>query len=197
MAINLLDKTVAALGYTPLKKIDPNTENVKHKGIRNSKEVLSQSVIPAVLAAISHLSKSDEGIATITSGNQQNWSSALFGTHREQVIGNIAGYAMNDYAAAEAEVNNVASKAITIINEHITDCSNNNKQLKDFIKNQRDNILPYLPGQLHLGNLLDNSTIDDNTNKMAGPVSSLMHKIQASFGGNETAEDATKKENEI
>ena len=34
---------------------------------------------------------------------------------------------------------------------------------------------------LHLGKLLDNPNMDDRTNKMEGPVSSFMHKIENIF----------------
>ena len=192
MAINLLEKTTAALGYSPLKKIDPITENVKQP-IREDEQYLAQGVIPAVLAAISELSKSEEGIRLIASGSHTNWSELIFGQHKEEVIGSIAEYTMTDYEKTKQKINEAAATVVQLIRENNTDTSENYKKMKDFIKSQRDNILPYLPAQLHLGNMMHNSTMDDRTNKMQGPVSSLMHKIEATFGGNETREDAEKK----
>ena len=43
---------------------------------------------------------------------------------------------------------------------------------------QRHNILVYLPAALSMGDVLDDETLDDKTNKMEGPVSSFMHKIE-------------------
>jgi hypothetical protein len=197
MAINLLDKTTEALGYAPLKKMDPNTSNTKSNDTPVARQQLVQAVIPAVLAGISQLSKSEEGIGKILSGSGSGWAEIIFGGHRQEIVGNIAGYAMSDFQSTEKTINEVAVQAVKLIKENISGASNNNKQLKDFIKSQRDNILPYLPTQLHLGEFLNNSTIDDNTNKMEGPVSSLMHKIQAGFGGNETEEDADEKSKDV
>lgn len=193
MAINLLEETTEILGYAPLKNIDPNTEKVKQDYIRQGDQQLAQAVIPAVLAGISQLSKSEEGIRNIALGSQPSWASLIFGLHKEEVIGNIAGYAMSDFQLAEQKINEVATQAVKLIRENNTDTSDNYKMMKDFIKSQRDNILPYLPTQLHIGSMMNNSTMDDSTNKMEGPVSSLMHKIEAGFGGNETEEDAERK----
>lgn len=197
MAINLLEKTTETLGYAPLNKIDPNTEKVKHDTIRQGNQQLAQAVIPAVLAGLTQLSKSEEGIKNIASGAQSGWAALIFGQHKEEVVGNIAGYAMSDFQSTEQKINEVATQAVKLIRECNTDTSDNYAKMKDFIKSQRDNILPYLLTELHLGNIMNNSTMDDSTNKMEGPVSSLMHKIEAGFGGNETKEDAERKSDTI
>jgi hypothetical protein len=194
MAINLLERTTAALGYAPLKKIDPNTEKVKQEGAVYSQERLAQAVIPAVLAGISQLSKSEDGITLIATGSDSGgWPALIFGEHKEEVTGNIAAYAMSDTTTVNSEINKTAVAATRLIREEIKDTSGSYQKMKDFIKGQRDNILPYLPAELHIGNMLNNSTVDDATNKMEGPVSSLMHKIESTFGGNETKEDADRK----
>lgn len=194
MAINLLEKTTAALGYSALKKIDPTTEEIHQQSV-DANQALAQAVIPAVLAGISQLSKSEDGINIIMSGSKTDWANLIFGDHKSEITGNIAGYAMSDLTTIENKINEAALTAITLIREINPDSTNNNKMVKDFIKSQRDNILPFLPTQLHLGSMMNNSTIDDKTNKMQGPISSLMHKIEASFGGNETEQDADKKSN--
>jgi hypothetical protein len=56
--------------------------------------------------------------------------------------------------------------------------------------NQRNNILPFLPAELQMGELLHDNTLDDRTNKMEGPVSSIMRAI----GGGFSNEDAEKKD---
>ncbi|MEO7924436.1 MAG: hypothetical protein ABIR30_12220 [Chitinophagaceae bacterium] len=54
------------------------------------------------------------------------------------------------------------------------------------MNDQRHNILVYLPAALNLGDLLKDESLDDRTNKMEGPVSNFMHKIEdiLSQGGN-------------
>ena len=42
--------------------------------------------------------------------------------------------------------------------------------LVDFFTAQRTQILTHLPAALNMGELLNDSTLDDNTNKMEGPM---------------------------
>ena len=63
------------------------------------------------------------------------------------------------------------------------------KDVKTFFSGQVNNILPYLEPDLHMGDLLNDTTLDDNTNKMEGPMSSLMHSIGSIFSTPETEED--------
>ena len=53
--------------------------------------------------------------------------------------------------------------------------------LQNLMTTQRHEILRYLPTGLNLGELLNDETLEDKTNKMEGPISSLMHKIEGSF----------------
>ena len=55
------------------------------------------------------------------------------------------------------------------------------KFLEDLLSNERHKILPCLPPGLKTGRLFNDETIDDNTNKMEGPVSSLINKIKDVF----------------
>ena len=63
------------------------------------------------------------------------------------------------------------------------------KEVKLFFSNQRNNILLYLPATLNMGSLLNDDTLDDNTNKMEGPISSLMHSIGNAFSTPVTEEE--------
>ena len=49
------------------------------------------------------------------------------------------------------------------------------------MNSQRHNILVYLPAALYMGDVLNDEGLDDKTNKMEGPVSNLMHRIENSF----------------
>ena len=51
------------------------------------------------------------------------------------------------------------------------------KEVKTYFSGQKNNILLYLPAVLNIGELLNDSTLDDKTNKMEGPLSSLMQNI--------------------
>jgi hypothetical protein len=51
------------------------------------------------------------------------------------------------------------------------------------MSDQRHHILVYLPASLQLGELLNDSGMDDQTNKMEGPISNLVHNIENKFSG--------------
>jgi hypothetical protein len=55
------------------------------------------------------------------------------------------------------------------------------KEVKNFFSTQKNNILLYLLAELNMGELLNDTTLDDKTHKMEGPVSSLMHTIGSAF----------------
>jgi len=46
------------------------------------------------------------------------------------------------------------------------------------MNSQRHTILSHLPAVLKIGDTLNEETFDDRTNKMEGPVSSFLHKIE-------------------
>jgi hypothetical protein len=63
------------------------------------------------------------------------------------------------------------------------------KEVKLFFSDQRNNILLYLPAELRMGELLHDNTLDDNTNKMEGPISSLMQSIGTAFSNPITGDE--------
>ena len=85
-------------------------------------------------------------------------------------------------------MNNIADEAVKITTANMLTGATA-KEVKIFFSNQLNNILPYLPAALHMGDFLNDTTLDDNTNKMEGPISSLMHTIGAAFSTPETEKD--------
>ena len=67
------------------------------------------------------------------------------------------------------------------------------KEVKVFFSNQKNNILLYLPAALNMGDLLHDASLDDNTNKMEGPISSLMQSIGSAFSKPVTDEEIKKQ----
>jgi hypothetical protein len=193
MAINIITKLQQNLGYPELKKIDPNTQEAKLEGGNLDEQRMGQAVVPAVTAGLYQLSKTDEGVRAIAGEeNVVDWNETIFGNHADQIIKNVAAYASSSSTVASDRLNKAGFEAIKIIREQIKPTPHH-EDLKVFINNQRDHILPYLPAALHLGDLLENPNMDDRTNKMQGPVSSVMHKIEKAMGGHETKEDLEEK----
>jgi hypothetical protein len=69
--------------------------------------------------------------------------------------------------------------------------------VKDYFINQKNDILLYLLPILKMGDLLHDNTLDDGTNKMEGPISSLMHSLGSTFTNTTTDAEVEKKENDL
>ena len=187
MSINLLKKVQENLHYPQLQKIDPNTQQADNSN--TSTDNFSQAAIPVILTGLYKLNSSDEGAEVILRGeNSADWVSKIFNNNKKEIIEKIAAYSNPQKEISSTELNNIAAESIKIIKENIPEYTTV-KEVRLFLSNQTDNIFPYLPASLHTGDLLNDTTLDDNTNKMEGPVSSLMHSIGTFFSTPETEED--------
>ena len=193
IVMNLLTTIQTTLGYPALNKISPNIQSKEYEtpaGFENRK---AQALITSVLAGIYKLAKSETGLKEIAvKGSNENWVDIIFEENKEALLDKIVAYAFLTKDTAEFEMNKIAARVISLVREN-TKPSEDNIQIAGFIASQRDNILPYLPPELHLGDFLNDTTIDDNSHKMRGPISSLMHKIESGFSNNETQEKADNK----
>jgi hypothetical protein len=190
MSINLLNKVQENLHYPQLQKIDPNTQEADKSS--TTTDNFSQAAIPVILTGLYKLSSSDEGAEAILSGeNSADWVSKIFNDNAKEIKEKIAAYSNPQKEISSIELNNIAAESIKIIKENIPE----NATFKDvrlFLSNQTDNIFPYLHSSLHAGDLLNDATLDDNTNKMEGPISSMMHSIGTLFSTPETEENKAR-----
>ncbi|HKB45542.1 MAG TPA: hypothetical protein VKC90_14175 [Chitinophagaceae bacterium] len=192
MPFNLLKTVQQNLGYPELKKVDPNTQDVIFDTPVSDQTRLGQAAIPAVLTGLYKYIETDEGLKRITAANESvNWLEAIFGDTGTEIINKIAAYSNCPFDTVIVKVHEIANESVRVIREHIN-APGNVLKLRDFMSVQRLNILPYLPAALRTGELLKDSTLDDRTNKMSGPVSSFMHGMEGIFSPGNTS---TKKEN--
>lgn len=188
MAINLLDKVQQNLGYPPLKKIDPNTQTTGKEP-----HAFSQAAIPAVLTALYKYVQSDKGAEEFLRGDSStDWVGKIFHDQLKDAVTKIKNYTENDIQHTTSRMNGIAIEAIKVVKENLP-AGAGIKEVKSFFLNQRNNILPYLSPELKLGDLLKDDTIDDNVNKMEGPISSLMKGIGSAFSNPATGEEVVKK----
>ncbi|UEG49199.1 hypothetical protein LK994_11210 [Ferruginibacter lapsinanis] len=181
MSINLLEKIQQNLGYPVLQKIDPNTEEIVLDEKTPDEDRLSQAAIPSMLAGLYMYVQSDEGaIAFLRNNGSINWTSEIFTENKIEAIQKIAGYANVSDEIVVATMNNIANEAVKVVKENLTDAAAI-KDIKLFFSNQRNTILLYLPAVLNMGVLLHNDSLDDSTNKMEGPISSLMQSLGSAF----------------
>jgi hypothetical protein len=181
MSVNLIKAIQENLGFPQLKKIDPNAQ---HPAIESEEDVVnkfSQAAIPAVLTALYKYVQTDEGATEFLNiKNSDNWTAKIFDDNRKEAIQTISAYAQQSNEDPVAKMNAIANEAVKVAKENLSPNANI-KEVKDFFSSQRSNILLYLPTELKMGELLHDNTLDDNTNKMEGPISSLMQSIGSAF----------------
>lgn len=195
MALNLLEAVQKKLNYPPLQKIDPNTQQVATDNSKPDEHRFSQAAIPAVLTGLYKYSTTDEGAEKILSGDiSTDWVNNIFGNTENEVADKIAAYSYSPVEPTHARMDTIAAAAINLIRENIKEGATK-MDVKNFMSGQKHDILLFLPAALHTGDILNDDTLDDNTNKMEGPISSLMHKIGSAFS-NPPDEDEIKKKEE-
>lgn len=196
MAINLLETVRKNLGIPELKKVDPNTQQVELKTNEEKESRLTQSLVPVALAGIYDCARSEEGLDYLAGGSSHpDWISLLFGKTAPEMKARLANYSGTTEAFVQTHFNMVAAETVKVLRENATG-DDRRTAIRSLAGSQRDLILPYLPAELKTGILLDDDTMDDRTNKMQGPVSTFMHKIETALTGQESKEDANRKRDE-
>ncbi len=194
MTINLLQEVQQKLGYPDLCKIDPNTQKIILDDSRTTvPDRFSQAVLPATLVALYTYGSTAEGAESILHGDVSGpWAQSLFADNREPAIRKIAAYAGHSFGEVADAMNKITQEAIRIIREKLP-ATADIADVQGLLADAKTEILVYLPPDLQVGELLADSTLDDRTHKMEGPVSSLMNAIGASFSGADTDETDRSK----
>ena len=112
-----------------------------------------------------------------------------------EVKNKLINYSDNTPEAVQTHFNMVAAEAVKIIRAAAKE-TDRRISIRNIATAQRDIFLPYLPAALNIGSMLEDNTMDDRTNKMKGPVSSFMHKIETLLTGQESKEEANKTRND-
>lgn len=178
MATNLVETIQQTLGYPVLKKIDPNKQEPKNEDETNATHELGQAAIPAVLAGMYKLAQSTKGSNQILEVDPDAGALRMIFEENEGVVaGKVGRYAGTSADDARIAMERIAAEAVKFVREGIK-ANPTPEKVKTFLGDQRHNILVYLPAVLQMGYLLGDNTIDDRTNKMEGPISSFLHKIE-------------------
>jgi hypothetical protein len=102
-------------------------------------------------------------------------------------------YAREPNQQPVVKMNAIANEAVKLVKNNLPENAGI-KDVKLFFNDQQHYILPYLPVELNIGELLNDSTLDDKTNKMEGPVSSLVQNIGNAFSKDVSNEEIKTKE---
>lgn len=182
--MNLTEILQQHFEYAPLLKIDPNTQGVAIKDTPVETSI-GQAAIPVILIGLYKFSRTDPGAAAIVSGDSTpDWVHTIFSDQSSKIIKRVSEYAATTYENTESTLNNIAGKAVEVIKEAVAP-DYKLPAVKELMSAQRNDILTYLPAVLHTGELIDDPTVDDRTNKMEGPVSSLIQAIGSGFTGSD------------
>jgi hypothetical protein len=191
MAINLVETIQKNLGFQPLQKIDPNTQEVKKPENLSVQDYLPQAAIPVVLLGLYKFSCTEAGNTELVKGELQNkLLKTIFGKSTQTVIDKVAVYTGNtsEYTADQMEI--IAWEALDVTRNNISG-QPTGSPVKSFLADQRHDILVHLPASLQIGEAMHDDTIDDRTHKMEGPMSSHMHWLEKFF----PSTDRKKEEN--
>ena len=186
MAQSIVEIIRSNLGYSGLEKVDPNSQDIKAN--LEPADKLHQGAITAVLTGLYTFTRTDDGCNMVISGkDREDWLSVIFRGQEAAVVEKLTRYSGATTADAERELDTVAPVAIFELKRASGEPLSCEK-VRNYMTAQRHNILVYLPASLEMGSLLNDEVLDDKTNKMEGPVSNFMHKIEnvLSKGGSET-----------
>jgi hypothetical protein len=178
MANNLVETIQKNLGLPALQKIDPNIQEIKEKSLHSPQEKLAQAAIPAVLVALYKFTRTDQGCrAIISNSGNSDWLGTFFEGNEKSAVDKCAHYAAVTGEEAESLMENIADESVNALKTSIKP-----KLTVDIVRTfmdvQRHNILVHLPASMKMGDVLNDEGLDDRTNKMEGPVSGFMHRIE-------------------
>lgn len=180
----LIDKLAQLEGIQHLPEIDPNKQTKAVNG-NDGVDELAQAAIPAVLAGFYKFTRNEQNAATIPAKNAlTDWIEILFGDEKKELTRKIANHARVSSQSAEGKMTEVANNVVNILKEDIP--NPDGKNIMKYFTDQRNDILKHLPADIEIGNILNDNTLDDRTNKMSGPVSGLMHTIEKTFASTDT-----------
>ncbi len=182
MAQNIVSAIQEKMGFTPFEKIDPNLPQDKTDlKLNPATNHYTQATVITALAGIYEWGSSTDGAAQLQeTGQEDNLLQTIFGDRETDIINAVSYYGDKNKGATAQLMKKVAREAITLIKDNVGENSTPEK-IVVYVASQRHNIFVYLPPDLQLGNLINDNSIDDVTNKMEGPVSSLMHFFESLF----------------
>ncbi len=194
MAQNIVEAIQQNLGYSPIRKIDPNTQEAKQKDSAPEPKTFAQAAIPAVLLGLYKYGSTEQGANDILHGSRTaDWLGIFYDDKKTDTIQKVSTYSNVGYDDAAIRMESIASEAVTLIKQQLPSGANF-AAVKSFITQQRNDILLYLPGELQLGYLVNDNTLDDRTHKMEGPMSNSMHFIEKIFSGSTTEKNELRGE---
>jgi len=183
--MNIIEVIQKNLGYGTIQKIDPNSQEVADKDSIHGNTAVAQAAIPSVLLALfNRLEKEPNASWLAAEQPTGRLMEKIFGKSATGITEKIAAYSGLTGLGVKAEMEHIAAESVRVVRDQVSDI-NNEKNISAFVARHKHEVLLYLPAILQLGSLLGNNNLDDRTEKMEGPVSGLMHRMEKQFNSSE------------
>lgn len=178
MQLNLVKELQKYMG-TNINKIDPNTQDLKEEDFAHRYDKLAQASVPTVLTVLYKYTHTPDGGARILNREPgDNVLAEMLGQNYTEVVTKVADYAGFSETYTSGVMDNLTLQAVKLLRDQ---AGEDPAKAQSLLADQRHEIFTHLPAAIELGKSLDDTTIDDRTNKMEGPVSNLLHTIENFF----------------
>jgi hypothetical protein len=178
MATYLIETIQKNLGFPALQKIDPNFQETKEKTPAQSQAKLAQAAIPSVLMALYKFVRTDKGgRSVLDASGHTDWLGVIFDGKEKEAVDKVAHYAGASNKETESVMENIADEAVVVVKQS-AGANPTPDGVRSYLNDQRHDILVHLPAAMQMGDVLNDESLDDRTNKMEGPMSNLMHAIE-------------------
>ncbi|WP_290797713.1 hypothetical protein [Flavihumibacter sp. UBA7668] len=142
---------------------------------------LAQGAMAAGLVILYKYSRSSDGAEYLLNTKPAELEmSRLLNNKQDELITQLSKFAGSTSLQAGTMILAVTREAMEFTQQEIKNNKTANA-LQSYFGNQRQSILGHLPPELGLGDIMKDDTLDDRTNKMEGPISSLAHAIEDVF----------------
>lgn len=183
MSLTFIQSLQKKLGKHTIDKIDPNADQQNTTLHAAQTDKFMQYATAAVLAGLYKYGRTSEGASAILNQSGSVSLTDIFKNHDNEVVQNVASSTQRTTEETRSKMEDITLQAASCIRESVGDKASSDT-LKTWLAAQRQSILSYLPAELGMGQILNDGTLDDRTNKMEGPVSSFIHAMGASFSTN-------------
>lgn len=177
--MNLSQDLQAFLNYPVLQKIDSSTELPENEDLYDA---VSQSVLIIFLTGMYKATRTKLNAEEIQ--KQQNSKDLLdkIFENKAAVLTVIADFTKRKENFINSQLETVANGYLKLINQsnYAVELKKENS-LEDLLTSERHKILLCLSPKLYAGKLFNDESLDYNTNKMEGPLSFLLNKIEDVF----------------
>ena len=139
----LLEKLEKHFGFKPLQRMDPDIKEYQNPNEEDTQRFY-QAAVPIIIAGLYQLIYTYNGAQQVIDvKNSTGWVNRLF-PEAMDIVKRIAMYSGYEIAAAESNLDDVASKTVSLLQETVAP-GNKVKDVKTILESEINNALSFLP----------------------------------------------------